>query len=313
MDETVAAVLADAVPDRTVTTTERVGTSWNAGTRTLAVTLDDGERVYLKIAVGGGTERVVRERAVMAYLDATAVVPVPPVLAAVTDEPGPYLVTASAPGELVSERRSWPYVEPDTARRLGRALARVHTVDRPRHGRIVGGSTDGLTVEPTAWSDQLADEIESMRNDGGRFEHHADRAAAVLADHRELVDDTPATLIHGDPHVSNAYVTDGEVGLFDWEAAAVADPAWELVRTATQTIEPLHHDDNGAAIDALHTGYREIAGSLPAGFESRRPVYRAIAHLLVSQFFDLWGADHDRADAIAEWTEAEMQRRLDAV
>ncbi|WP_235920692.1 hypothetical protein [Natronorubrum halalkaliphilum] len=63
---------------------------------------------------------------------------------------------------------------------------------------------------------------------------------------------------------------------------------------------------------ALHEGYTQRAGSLPAGFEERTPVYNAVRFLGTSGFFEKWVEFTDQPPAeAATWVETEMQRRLE--
>jgi hypothetical protein len=64
-------------------------------------------------------------------------------------------------------------------------------------------------------------------------------------------------------------------------------------------------------VDAFFAGYRAVAGSLPAGFDERLPVYRAVRHLGWSGYFENYLQFLDESpEELADWIEDEMERRL---
>lgn len=316
MESEVAAALADAFPDREVVETRPPGPSWNERNRTVEVEFDDGSEAYLKVSVGGDPSGIVRERAVIPYLDATCRVPVPAVLASGTAGGRPYLATAPVGGELY--HRIWGEADETKrvalAREVGVALARLHDRRFERHGYVVGGGADGLEIEAGRWSDVLVDTIEDLRAiaPDKRFDHHFDLVIDAVEDNRELLDDAPAALLHGDPSKPNCFRTDDGVGFLDWEITHVGDPVRDLHYTRTQHFDSLRSSGPEALVEAFHDGYRNEAGDLPSDFEERLPVYEAVRLLGTSGFFERVAAFHDEPrEDLAEWVDTEMQHRLD--
>ncbi|WP_254536675.1 phosphotransferase family protein [Halomarina litorea] len=317
MDDVVAAALDGAFPGRAVETVEETGPSWNEENRTVRVEFVDGEAVYLKTTTGNGT-RFARERAVVAYVAATTEVPVPTVPACDPDGSVPYLVTAPVEGESLLG----PWYDRDVAERLplaravGRTLARVHGLRFEGHGRVVGGNSEELELNGKPWPDLLVEQIREARRiaPSERFGRHYDAVVATVEANRDLLSPAPATLCHGDPAIPNCFLTDGEVGLLDWERAHVGDPARDLYRTRRQQLDAMREDAPEELVGALYDGYREVAGGLPEGFAARRPVYEAVWFLSYSGFFDNWVEFRDEPRGeLAEWVEAGMKRRLAAI
>jgi hypothetical protein len=316
MDERIRSVLDAAFPDREVRRVEAAEPSWNDDNETVRVDFADGDdagagtdtdAVYLKIAADGDASRVVRERAVMEYVGRRSDVPVPTVLASDTGSEVPYLATAPMEGQRRLEL--W-YVD--------------------AHGHVVGGDADGLDLDAGSWTDVLVERVERMRAIAGegRFDHHFDEVIAAVEAERDLLDDAPAALVHGDPahpnciHRRERVEGDGgadrdgvgdavPVGFLDWEIAHVGDPARELRRTCRLQFGPLLSRGSDRLVAALHEGYRDRAGSLPAGFEARRPVYDAVSFLGASGFFEKWEHRFDEpTEELAERVQSRMEARL---
>jgi aminoglycoside phosphotransferase (APT) family kinase protein len=316
-DDRLAAALEAAFPDREVATLDGTGPSWNDRNGTVRVTLADGTTRFLKFARDGDPTRVVRERAALAYVGARTAVPVPTVVASGTEGEVPYLVTAPLAGRPLHE--AWDAgsesARADVARSLGRTLATVHGLRFEGHGEVRGGTNEGLVLDRRRWSDLLRDRVDETQVIGSsdRFPDHFDRVRDLICDRRDLLDAAPAALVHGDPALPNGVASqDGGVGLLDWELAHVGDPARDLHRALDQAVG----DDDPAADrlrDALRAGYRDRAGSLPTGYESRAPVYDAVRFLGRSGFFDRWVEFRDDdPETLAEEFETEMERRLAA-
>ncbi|ESP88277.1 phosphotransferase family protein, partial [Candidatus Halobonum tyrrellensis] len=204
-------------------------------------------------------------------------------------------------------------------RAAGRALAAVHADRFDAHGRVVGGGANGLDVDRGPWTDVLRDRVGTLRGlaTSERFDDHFDAVADAVAANRDLLDDAPAALVHGDPAAPNGFLADdgadtgGRVGLLDWELVHVGDPARELVRARRQLLGGADGAADERLVAALHDGYRERAGSLPDGFERRRPVYEAVTFLGVSGYVDRLAEFRDEPlDEFAAWVDAEMDRRL---
>jgi aminoglycoside phosphotransferase (APT) family kinase protein len=317
-DERLASALGDAFPGREVEAVQQTGPSWNDLNRTVAVDFVDGERVFLKIATDGDGSRIARERAVIDYVDENQEVGVPAVLATRTVGKVPYLVTAPVDGENLLGAWSDTGVEKRTAlaRQVGTALATLHSRRFETHGHVVGGGSGGLDLDPGAWTDVLVDTIENTRAraSADRFDHHFDEVIAAVERNRDLLDEAPAVLLHGDPARPNCFTGEGGVGFLDWEIAHVGDPARELHRARAQNIEAGGPENVDRFVAALHEGYRARAGSLPDGFEERVPVYEAVFYLGKSGFFDKWVDFADDPEAeLADRVETEMERRLAAI
>jgi aminoglycoside phosphotransferase (APT) family kinase protein len=315
MDEQVAAALDAGFPDRDVGQVVEAGPSWNEANLTVGVEFADGGRIYLKTASDADGSRIARERAVVDYVAAHTSVPVPAVVAADADAPVPYLATAPVDGtDLLT---LWSDADQSgreaLARRVGQGLARLHTARFDAPGHVVGGDADGLDLDTAPWTDVLVDTIELMRElaYSDRFDHHFDRVIDAVRANRDLLDDTAAALLHGDPAQPNCFAVDGRIGFLDWEVAHVGDPARDVYRCRDQQFTPVRDDPPDALIDAFYDGYRREAGGLPDGYHDRVPVYDAVRLLGVSGHFGQTVEFYDEdPDEFADWLDAEMDRRL---
>ncbi|EMA55561.1 phosphotransferase family protein [Halococcus salifodinae] len=317
MDDQVAAVLDDRFPGREVDEVRPPGPSWNGKNHTVRVDFDDGTTIYLKVAVDGDATRVARERAAIAYVGANSSIPVPRVVASATDDPGPYLATAPIDGQDFLEL--WSDAETaeraSLAREVGESLARIHAERFDRHGHITGGDADGLDLDTKPWTDVLLDKIGEKREiaPSERFDHHFEEVVVAVEANRDLLDDTPAALLHGDTAKPNCFHTDSGVGFLDWEIAHVGDPARDIVRTRGY-LDTLRSDGPEEIVTAFHDGYRDRAGRFPAGFAERRPIYEAVRFLGNSGFYDrLVEFTGESPEEIAAWIEDGMRCRLAAI
>ncbi|GAA0555614.1 aminoglycoside phosphotransferase family protein [Halorubrum ejinorense] len=345
--------LSEAFPDREPRRLTEVGPSWNGANETVGVVFADGGRAFLKVALADESRRIARECAVLLYLRANGPLSVPTVLAADPDGDPPYLATAPAPGRGLLDVYE-AAGDPERERLLGRvgaALAALHADRFWSHGEIVGaggergtsadGDADdrgsqsvGLAVEPASWTDVLLATIERTREIGTteRLADHYDIVVDCVRENRAALDGAPAALVHGDVTKPNLFVTSereaagaaetrGPVGArdtgvapIDWELSHVGDPARDLVRAEDQLLNGFDSTGDERFAAALREGYRERAGSLPTGFERRRPVYEVVRMLGRSGFIDQWATYLDEpVDALAERAGAELRRRLDAV
>lgn len=345
--EPIPRALDAAFPGRTPDRLTGVGPSWNGSNETVGVTFADGGRAFLKVALTDDGSRIARERAVLRYVDAHGPVPVPEVLAADPDGNPAYLATAPARGRGflgVYEAASDDERE-RLLRRVGGALAALHADRFARHGEIAGAGTEtgtaadgdgagsdtaegdasgdgdpptGLSIEFAPWTDVLLATIERTREIGTseRLADHYDAVIDCVRANRDLLDGTPAALLHGDVTKPNLFVTADRAGVspIDWELSHVGDPARDLVRAEDQLLNGFDSTGPERFAAALREGYRERAGGLPAGFERRRPVYEAVRMLGRSGFIDQWATylDEPVGDLI-ERADEELRARLDAV
>ncbi len=316
MDDTVARTLDAAFPNREVATVEETGPSWNPSTAPRFVEFADGEAAYLKVGSAEERDRVARERAVLKYLRDRDGVAAPTVLAGDPAADPPYLATAPLEGTHLVPGWYDEYDEAErerVARAFGAALARVHEVTFDRHGTVVGGGAEGLDLDEGPWTDVLVESLQRTRNlaTSDRFPGAFDDVVAAVVANRPLLDDAPAALLHGDPAKPNCVRTADGVGLVDWENAHVGDPAREVYRARDQSLDGLRSPAPDRLLDAFHDGYRSVAGSLPEGYEERRPIYEATRFLGVVGFFDAV-ADYreESTEELAAWAEAELERLL---
>ncbi|MFW6317628.1 MAG: phosphotransferase family protein [Halorubrum sp.] len=338
-----------AFPDRTVARRTDVAPSWNGANETVGVVFADGGRAFLKVALVDESGRLAREYAVLRYVGAHGPLAVPRVLAAAPDGDPAYLATAPAPGrglfgvyENAEDRERERLLH-----RVGAALAALHADRFERPAEIVGSGADigsaaaagrpthressppiGLSLKSAPWTDILLATIERTREIGTseRLADHYDAVVDCVRANRDLLDDAPAALVHGDVAKPNLFVapeegdpdatgvSDPGVAAIDWELSHVGDPARDLVRAEDQLLNGFDSTGPERLAAALRDGYRERAGSLPAGFERRRPVYEVVRILGRSLFVDQWATYLDEpVDALAERADAELRARLDAV
>lgn len=318
MDEQLSTSVSAAFPDRTVAEVASTGPSWNDRNRTVRLTFADGEDVYLKLAADGNGRRIARERAVIDYIDATVGVPVPTIVATDPEYEVPYLATTAVQGENLLQM----WAESDEKDRatliaaVGRSFARLHSRRFDRHGRIVGGGTDGLEFDTGPWTDVLIDQIETQREiaPAERFPEHFDAVIGAVEANRKRLNEAPAALLHGDPAHANGFRSGETVGFLDWEMAHVGDPVRELHRARRQLLESQYFDVSDRLGTVFLDAYRQAAGSLPEGFEARRAVYEAVGYLGRTTFFTKWAPDAERPEEeLAAELEAEMDRRLEGL
>ncbi|OYR70560.1 phosphotransferase family protein [Halorubrum ezzemoulense] len=343
--EPIDRALAAAFPDREVDRLTGVGPSWNGANETVGVAFADGSWAFLKVALADESHRLTRERAVLRYVGAHGLLPVPEVLATDPDGDPAYLATAPAPGRGLLE--AYEAASDDERerllRRVGRALAAFHADRFASHGEIVGAGAErgsaaegaatagpdaqtGLAIEFAPWTDVLLATVERTREIGTseRLADHYDAVVDCVRANRDLLDGAPAALLHGDITKPNLFVTaegdgadatDGPgVAAIDWELSHVGDPARDLVRAEDQLLNGFDSTGSERFAAALREGYRERAGGLPEGFERRRPVYEVVRMLGRSGFIDQWVPYLDEPlDALVERADAELRARLDAV
>jgi aminoglycoside phosphotransferase (APT) family kinase protein len=328
MDPAVETALTDAFPGRDVATVTDQPGSEHPGNRTVRVEFADGGMAYLKVAVDGDRERIARDAAAMRYAGAHADVRVPAVLAAGSEADPPYVATAPLAGTPIAD--SWSAADAEERARLlravGHGLAGVHAAGFDGPGRIVGGDTarlDLAAADDGSWTEVLCATVEDRARTlfADRFEELPGRVVDALRERRDSLDDAPAALVHDDPRPENCFLVDTgagsadcDPGFIDWETALVGDPALDVCRAEAGFVDlpEIPAADRERLRGALHEGYRDRAGDLPAGFENRRPVYEAVTFLRTARTFDLWAPEAtEPVDDLAGWVRAEMARRLD--
>jgi aminoglycoside phosphotransferase (APT) family kinase protein len=317
MDEQLSTAVDAAFPERTVADIEAPGPSWNDRNRTVRLVFADGDTAYLKLAADGDGTRLVRERAVIQYVDRSLDVSVPTIVAADPEHAVPYLATAAVPGDRLLQL--WAQGDGEERERLiaaaGRTFAELHSERFGTHGYIVGGGPAGLELDTGQWTDVLGSQIELTREiaPAERFPEHFDAVIEVVESNRELLNQASAALLHGDPAHPNGFRSGEQVGLLDWEMSHVGDPARELHRARRQLLGSQYFDVQDRLVTVFLDAYRATAGSLPSGFEERRAVYDAVGYLGRTTFFSKWAPDSDRPEAeLAAAVAAEMERRLEA-
>lgn len=320
MDDRVAAALAAAFPGRSIDAVETAGISWNEFHRTVRVDFGDDEGCYLKVSAAGDGTRIAREAAVLRHVGGRPPVPVATVLASDPDADPPYLATAPLAGRTLA--LAWDEAARDgegraererLATALGSGLARLHERQFDRHGHVVGGGAEGLDLDAAPWTDVLVDTVADLRRfpDTDDFVDVFEDAIAAIEANRDLLASAPAALLHGDVAMPNCVLTDDGVGFVDWETSHVGDPVRDVCRAAFHGRGTGPGEDAEWVVDAIHAGYRERAGSLPDGFEDRKPVYDAVHLLLFVTHFEKMAEHHgEPPDDLAAWVREEAERRL---
>jgi aminoglycoside phosphotransferase (APT) family kinase protein len=318
MNDQIASVLENTFPGRQVDDVKSAGISWNDKNRTVRVDFVDGQTIYLKVAIDGDGSRIACERAVIAYVDGNCEVPVPTIVTSDTSGEVPHLATTPVSGRNLIDLWSGASVSERAAlaQQVGTALARIHSCRFEDHGHITDGDRDDLKLETGSWTDILIDKIEYKRDlsPSDRFDHHFDDVISAVEANRELLNEAPAALLHGDPARPNCYRNEEMIGFLDWEIAHVGDPARDIHRAWDQQLNSLHADVPEQIITSFYNGYREKTGGLPDGFDDRRPVYEAVRFLSKSGFFEKWVEFLDESpEEFANWVRDEMNRRLDEI
>jgi|GEM_PF-239748 aminoglycoside phosphotransferase (APT) family kinase protein len=302
MDDALAAALSDAFPDRSVERLTSVGPSWNGANETVGVVFSDGARAFCKVAVDGDGRRIARERAVLRYVSEERPLVAPEVLAADPDAAVPYLITAPAPGQELSE--VWEAVgdeslgaEPvsdsiagevirgtsgDAARtallrRVGATLATLHAERFETAGEIVDldATADGrvaLAIEAAPWPDVLLATIDRTREIGTseRLASHYDAVIDCVEANRDRLRDAPAALLHGDIAMPNLFVTQGGVDGPEGDAGpdGVVPIDWELAHVGDPVRDLVRAEDQ--LLNGFDTvGPERFSEALYAGYRER--------------------------------------------
>lgn len=312
-------VLDDAFPERHAVAVEQVIDSGHPGNQTVRVRFASNGVAYLKIRIDGDAERNAREAGTIQYARDHCPIRVPTVLAVDSGFDPPYLATAPIGGTAVTERWKGATFDERTllAREIGRAVAGISHAQFTEPGWIVGGDENDLNCKTGRWSVVLADAIERRADEVSwpdRFDDVPQRVVTLITQQDAILDDPPATLLHADVRATNVFLNETP-GVIDWEWTLVGDPGlmlcWAEERTIEQAAVPDGHRETLRT--ALRTGYRRTAGTLPAGFERRLPLYRVVAFLTKLQTFHLWAPDAPEPTGdLATWVVDELDTRIEA-
>lgn len=207
MDRTLVTAFYQAFPSRTVEDIECPPESEHPGNQTVHVTFADGNDAYLKLLTDGNVRRLERAGGVLQYVATQADIRVPRVLSMrAQSEPYP-LATSAIQGEPIARR--WPNASTPQREsivdRVGQAIARLHAVQFEQSGRIIGGNAEELRLEEAPWVDVLCNTIDEWAAivNTTRFEDFPTRVKRILKEHKEVLSDVSATLLHGDPNRKN--------------------------------------------------------------------------------------------------------------
>ena len=288
MDRTVRAVVADALPEATVSGIETPATGNTK--RTAFVSLADGRDLVVQTrpanpedtGAGLATEaRLARE------IDRRTEVPVPRVLAGGTVEGFEYLLTERAPGEDLHAR----FVDLSradreaTVRSMGRWLAALHDAFAfEGYGSVVLGGDRLLVADPVtdwrAWFRGYVERALSSLVDGT-----SESLAGLASRVREAVDagladlpaDPGARLFPWDLRPGNATVVDGTVtALLDWGEPLAAARGLSLAKSAYVTADWYLPGAADRLRSAFLDGYRDRL-ALPDRSSTERRLYRIAA------------------------------------
>lgn len=306
-------VLAKAVeaayPDDTVAAvTPQTARPDNAVAR---VTLEDGSVSYIKTAAD--TDRRLRRERGAIEIAGDCPIRVPDIRAVNLDATPPYLVLGPLPGTPLNDPWTGDGDRASLLRRAGEIIARIHTAGFDTAARIQGWNDGTPRLATASWVDTLCTTIEWRVEDWfpDRFTELPPILIDLLRTAEPRLADTDPRLLHADCSRINLHLEPS--GALDWERAIIGDPAFDLVDAAGHLIDQVDVDeaDRPAYRNALHEGYRSRAGRLPPHLERRRPLYRAVAHLLVLQTFDEWAPSVDEpTDDLAEQVRSEFRTRL---
>lgn len=311
MNDAVETAAQTAFPDRPVDTIARTPT--RPGNETALVTFADDASVYVKTATDTPM-RLVRETAALRYAERRCAVSTPTVVAADPTADPPYLVTAPLPGSTLDEAWMEGADREALVRQAGYVIAGIHEAKCAHPGIITDGDGDCLDLTATTWTDTLCATVAWRASDwfADRFADLPGRLVETIRDLNPALDGTTPALLHAD--CSRRNIHHDPNGILDWERALVGDPAFDLEDAAGHLID--QHDvddaDRPGLRAALHDGYRERAGDLPAGLHGHRHLYRAMSYLLVPQAFDEWAPEVELPnDDLAADVRDEFDRRLE--
>lgn len=320
MEPLLEEALTIAFPDREIAEIEQPPESQHPGNQTFRITFSTDAQVYLKLVTDGDSKRIQRAAAVLQYLGTQRDVRVPRMLSSQTEREPYYIATAALPGTAIVNRWEDASIAECESMlyHVGQTVGRLHSVQFDQSGVILGGTAHKLTLEEDSWVTVLCKTIDARAQTvfSDRFTEFPSRVQQVLREQREILEEVPVSLLHGDPNRKNCLVqtTDGPVRLVDWEESLVGDPVFDLCRVEATQIEqpPVRAPDKLRR--ALRAGYQSQAGSLPNGYEERAPIYQVVTFLKPAQTFEFWAPNADESVAELEtWIRDEIQRRINGL
>jgi aminoglycoside phosphotransferase (APT) family kinase protein len=266
------ALLADAGLDEPVRAVQAMsGSGWT--NQTSLVELADGQRFILRVyrwphaEAPDHLQRATKERYLHQLL-LTHGVPVPEIVAQVEEAGQSASLLRYLPGELLGD------VDPQLApserdqawRAAGAALRRAHEIRHPpgSHGNIVGETVQPF--EDGSWGRfhlrSILEHAERLNRQHGTS-LDLTQLRRIVEGAVPLLDQTPVSLLHNDPHPWNVLVQSTDQGWacsgwLDWEYAWIGDPDWDLVRMDLFRIRPL-----GPTPAAFYDGYGAAPADLP--------------------------------------------------
>lgn len=178
--------------------------------------------------------------------------------------------------KYVRHKRHWFYVTEwvfgktlernnDELRKLGIALARLHSMPRPEDLHLqAAAAADARRVRKHVQEFRKAlDHLETLEDVGGRewflsvrdtCARLAEECAITLRDVRRVAESRRRTTwIHGDVTRPNVIVTSNHVKLIDWERITIGSSYLELAKTLANTT-----DFNTSAMAAILDGYLSV-------------------------------------------------------
>ena len=175
---------------------------------------------------------------------------------------GDVVICSRMPGyDWSAEGRSFPSVALEQARGFAWLLARLHSLAAPPEVEAV----TPLVSVPAAVAALAGLAIQVEQPD---LSQAVEQATAHAYDVRE----TPPVVLHGDYHLSNVLMSEGQIsGIVDWEYAARGDPRWDVANAYIQMVD----FDASAAADAFLSAYLEFSGR---SFEGP-PIHTTLAAL----------------------------------
>ncbi|MFE3195879.1 phosphotransferase enzyme family protein [Nocardia sp. NPDC059240] len=126
---------------------------------------------------------------------------------------------------------------------LGGLLRRLHQLPRPAE----------LPLPPVQGFGHVAARLDSAPIAVGDAEFLRRRVAELEQELATLSFTLPVVALHGDAHVKNVMISDGQAVLIDLEAFAVGPAEWDLAKTAAETsmgmLDPADYQAFAAAYD----------------------------------------------------------------